>query len=450
MKHLLRIGIILAVLPAAGCQFDREQARLCENALAALEPHYRSAEILRVEMSATAEHRTILHYQVIEEDGPPAQHWIACSFAGGRLSPQRLALDSVSTDRRGELSHVRLHMLKIWLSIFPLHRSAAPADDGSQAIGALREALYFAQQIINALVPICIYAVLAVAFTLVFAILERINFAFSAMAMVGGFTTLLLITLVASIDQGARAAALLAALLGATTVAAAYGVASYAAVFRPLRTAHPQAPLVASIGLAIFIQEAARLAQGSRDRWIQPMFSQVLVMEPDAGFALSVSLGQTVSLGFAAAVIVGLFVLFARTHFGRCWRACADDPGMAKLVGVDVDRVAAQTFALSAACAAASGYLMVIYYGHASFFMGHFVGFKALAAAIVGGIGSIPGAIIGAVLIGLTETMWTAYLTLGYRDIAVFLLLAAMVIFRPNGIVGAARPLQPHGPRRSW
>ena len=450
MKRLLQIGIVLAALPTVGCQYDRGQARLCGDLLVALEPHHRTVEILRVEAPAAPEYTTILHYRVVDDSGRSGQHWIACRFAGGPLSPRRLSLDTVSTDRLGILSDVRLHMLKIWLNIFPLHRGTSATAEDAQTIEALHEGLYFVQQIINALVPICIYSVLAIGFTMVFAILERINLAFSAIAMVGGFTTFLLISLVASIDQGARATALLVALLGALSVGAGYGVASYAAVFRPLRSAHPQIPLVASIGLILLIQEAVRLLQGARDRWIQPIFSQIVVLDPAGGFALTISLGQAVSLGFAAAVIAGLLVMFAGTAFGRSWRACADDPAMAALVGVNVDRINGGTFALGAACAAAAGYLMVVYYGQANFFMGHLAGFKALAAAIVGGIGSIPGAIIGAVLIGLTETMWTAYLTPGYRDIAVFVLLTATLIFRPNGVISSARPPQAFGPRRSW
>jgi branched-chain amino acid transport system permease protein len=127
-----------------------------------------------------------------------------------------------------------------------------------------------------------------------------------------------------------------------------------------------------------------------------------------------------------------------RSRFGRAARACADDVRMAALCGVDVDRTVALTFVLGAAYAGIAGFVILLRYGGVGFYDGFLLGFKALTAAIVGGIGSIPGAMVGGLVLGLWESLWAGYLTSGYKDVAVFGLLALTLIWRPNGLLGQA------------
>jgi branched-chain amino acid transport system permease protein len=210
-------------------------------------------------------------------------------------------------------------------------------------------------------------------------------------------------------------------------------------VFRPLRATPTQVPLIAAIGLSIFLQELVRLLQGARDRWLPPVFGEPFRLAEGGAFTVHVSAGQIVILVFTAAAAGGLLALLRRSRFGRAHRACADDMRMAALLGVDVDRTIGRTFALGAACAGAAGLIVATYYGGVNFFMGYLIGFKALAAAVVGGVGSVPGAFLGGVLIAVLETGWAALFSLGYKDIAVFGALILFLILRPTGILGVDR-----------
>ena len=149
-----------------------------------------------------------------------------------------------------------------------------------------------------------------------------------------------------------------------------------------------------------------------------------------------VSPSQLALAALALAVIAGLVLLLRRSAFGRAYRACADDPGAAALVGVNVDRTTRQACVLGSVLAAVAGFVLVAHYGVVSFTMGTLLGLKALTAAVVGGIGSVPGAALGGVLIGMFESLWAGYLPGAYREVALFVVLALALAFRPDGLLG--------------
>ena len=326
----------------------------------------------------------------------------------------------------------------LWLERYEAEARSAVKEPTATTQSLLRQLLYLLQQFINAVPLSCIYGLLAIGYTLVYGIIGRINLAFGEVAMVGAYATFMGISLFVTAGGTGLALALIAVLLMAMAVGVVQGWIAERIVFRPLRRAATQAPLIASIGLAIFFQEYMRLTQGSRDRYLQPVFSEPYQLAATADFSVTMTLLQILIAALTLIVYALLWVLMQRSAFGRAHRACADDAAMAALCGVDVNRTVVCSFMLGAAYAAIAGFVMALYYGVVNFHMGYLIGFKALVAAIVGGIGSVSGAMMGGILIGMLEVFWSSYLPIAYRDIAVFGLLALFLVFRPHGVRGVS------------
>jgi len=422
-------------LAVAGCGVDRDKLRVCQWLIPAFEKNSESVEILRHEQHGSAENTVVVHYRSRDEQNRSSEHWVACWFGGTAFGSGRLALEGVSTDRRDLLSPVQFQMLQIWMRIAgpdaaPTAWERGPFDPSAS------DGLYLLQSLVNALSMSSVYVLVAIGFTLVYGAINRLNLALgeiSTLAAYGAFTG---VTVLAAAGTGWFGAGLLLVVAIALAVSALFNVVTERMVFRPLRGAFSQAPLIATIGLAIFLRELMRLTQGSRDRWLPPMTAEAYPIVGDDGFMVSISAGQVIIVALTVALCGALGLLMTRSSFGRHYRACCDDLRMAALLGVPVDRTVAATFALSAVFAGTAGVVIVLYYGTVGAYMGVVIGFKALVAAVVGGIGSIPGAIVGGVVIGLVESLWAAYLTGAYRDIVIFGLLAAMLVFRPNGLLG--------------
>jgi len=435
-----------AVLGAAvlsglvGCGADTEQARYCARLIPAFEERSETVVELGRERSprGDGESGVVIRYRFQARDGADSEHWIDCRFAGGPLGAGRLALISVATDRDGPLSPLSMQMLRIWLDVAGSQGFSPSRDPTGVAGPTLDHPSYLLQQLVNAAPVSCLYILLAVAYSLVYAVIGRINFAFGEMSTIGAYAAFFGVVLLGAMGGPPLAAALLAVMVFAVCVGAMYGLATERIVFRPLRGIGSQALLIATIGLAIALREFLRLSQGSRDRWLPPIVTDPHPIVADGTFTVAISTAQLAVL-FVTVVLCGaLLALMTRTDFGRRHRACSDDAGMAALLGVNVDRTVALTFALGSGLAAVAGTIITLYYGTVSAYMGLQIGFKALVAAIVGGIGSVAGAMLGGALIGVFETLWSAYLAGAYRDIAVFGLLAAVLVLRPTGILGTS------------
>lgn len=300
------------------------------------------------------------------------------------------------------------------------------------------EAAYVAQQALNALQVSAFYALIAVAYVLFHGMTGRFNLAFGALAMWAGY--LAVGALAAGLWRTPLPAIVLVGTVAATAAASAgvLGAVIGRMVARPLLSHPPLAMLVATIGTAVVLEEAMRIAAGSRELWVRPVLAQPLIQIDAPGFPIQVTVMQALVFGLCVGLALGLAYLIDARPFGRLWRACAQDLRMAELLGVDTGRVFAQTMLLSSAYAGAAGALIGVHYGSASFYMGFMIGAKALYVAILGGLDSMRGAFAGALLLGTFESFWSAWFPGDFRDVAVFVVLTGLLVLRPSGLFAPA------------
>jgi branched-chain amino acid transport system permease protein len=264
-----------------------------------------------------------------------------------------------------------------------------------------------------------------------------VNFAHGDVFMVSAFialVTFLVLTLWLGI--GSVALALLIVLIAAMVLTSLLNWAIERFAYRPLRGSFRLAPLISAIGMSIFLMNFVQVAQGPRNKSIPPLIPGDFVLMQEGGYAVTLSYKQLLVWCVTAVLLAAFWYVVSRTALGRAQRACEQDQKMAALLGVNVDRTISTTFIIGAALAAVAGTMYLVYYGVINFADGFTPGVKAFTAAVLGGIGSLPGAVIGGLLIGLVETMWSAYFSIDYKDVAAFSLLAITLIFLPQGILG--------------
>jgi len=306
---------------------------------------------------------------------------------------------------------------------------------------------YGLQMALDGLPLASIYALLAAAYSLIYALIGRINFAFGEIAAAGGYAAA--IAALAMVGWP-PAPLLIAAFVLAAAVASAWGFASARVVFIPLRLARGQQVLVASVGLAVFLRELLRLAQGDRSSWMSPQLNQPLALARAGDFVAVVTPMAFVVSAVTLATGLALVVIFRLSRFGRELRAYADDPLAAELMGISPAAITASAFALSGGLAGLAGASMTAAFGAVGYSLSATLTLKALTAAIIGGIGSLPGAFLGGLIVGAAETCWSAVFPIDDRDIAVYVLLTLFIALRPSGLLGQ-REAVTHNlfPRRS-
>jgi branched-chain amino acid transport system permease protein len=295
---------------------------------------------------------------------------------------------------------------------------------------------YFLQQLINGVTLGAIYGLIAIGYTMVYGIIGMINFAHGEVFMIGAFIGLSTFLLLGMAGITWAPLAILVVLVVAMVFTSVYGWSIERLAYRPLRGSHRLAPLISAIGVSIFLQNFVRITQGARVRPLPPVISDGITLVQTEGFTVSLSYVQILIIVLTVALMAAFALLIARTPLGRAQRACEQDATMAALLGIDVDRTISLTFIAGAALAAVAGVMFLIYYGVIDFFIGFLAGMKAFTAAVLGGIGSLPGAMLGGLLIGLIETFWSAYFTIEYKDVAAFSILVLVLIFRPSGLLG--------------
>ena len=297
----------------------------------------------------------------------------------------------------------------------------------------------FIQQIINGLVLGSIYALVALGYTMVYGIMGLINFAHGEVVMIGAMVALMLIKLLAGSGLPVVVIMLLA-FAAAALVCMAVGFAVERIAYRPLRRAPKLAPLITAIGISIILQNLAMLIWGRNYHSFPP----ILPTTSHEIMGASITTLQIVIVLIAAMMMAGLIVLIDRTRLGRAMRATAENPPIAQLMGVNINQIISLTFVIGSALAAVAGLMVSANYAIAHYYMGFMLGLKAFTAAVLGGIGNIPGAVLGGLLLGLIEALGAGYigdLTGGflgshYQDIFAFFVLIGVLVFRPSGLVG--------------
>jgi branched-chain amino acid transport system permease protein len=317
----------------------------------------------------------------------------------------------------------------------------------------------FLQQVINGLTAGSVYAVVALGYTMVYGIIQLINFAHGEVVMIGAMVAF---SVIGALAPGGLPAA--AVVLAGTACAipvcmlVAYGMERLA--YRPLRHAPRLAPLITAIGMSILLQHAALLV------WSRNVlaFPQIIASRSYGLLGASITNVQIAIIGLSVALMAALALLVYRTRLGTAMRATAQNPQVAGLMGIDINRVIAATFVIGAALAAIAGVMVGTYYGIAQYTMGSILGLKAFSAAVLGGIGNIPGAMLGGVLLGVVEALGAGYIGdltdlcayswlapgidacangghfilfgSNYQDVFAFLVLILVLVFRPSGLLG--------------
>jgi branched-chain amino acid transport system permease protein len=295
---------------------------------------------------------------------------------------------------------------------------------------------YFIQQLINGVTLGAIYGLIAIGYTMVYGIIGMINFAHGDVFMVGAFIALIAFLCLVAIGVTAVPLALFFVLLIAMALTALYGWTVERFAYRPLRHSFRLAPLISAIGMSIVLENYVQVAQGARVKPLPPLIAGGYTLMHKGGFTVQLSNVQIMVVVTTVVLMVIFSWLVASTRLGRDMRACEQDLKMASLLGVDVNRTISYTFVIGAALAAVAGIMHLLYYGVIDFYIGFVAGVKAFTAAVLGGIGSLPGAMLGGLLIGLIETFWAAYFSIEYKDVAAFSILVIVLIFLPTGILG--------------
>jgi branched-chain amino acid transport system permease protein len=295
----------------------------------------------------------------------------------------------------------------------------------------------FVQQLINGITLGSIYGLIAIGYTMVFGIIGMVNFAHGDVFMVSAFIALItFLILTAWLGVTSIALALVIILIVAMLLTSVVNWTIERLAYRPLRGSFRLAPLISAIGMSIFLSNFVQVAQGPRNKSIPPMIQGEFVLIDNPVYSVTLSYKQLTVWVVTAVLLLAFWWLVSKTSLGRAQRACEQDQKMAALLGINVDRTVSITFIIAAALAAVAGTMYLMYYGVVSFADGFVPGVKAFTAAVLGGIGSLPGAVIGGLLIGLVETFWSAYFSIDYKDVAAFSILAIVMIFLPQGLLG--------------
>ncbi|HCN46982.1 MAG TPA: high-affinity branched-chain amino acid ABC transporter permease LivH [Pseudomonas sp.] len=298
------------------------------------------------------------------------------------------------------------------------------------------EIYHFFQQLVNGLTIGSTYALIAIGYTMVYGIIGMINFAHGEVYMIGSYVAFIVLAGLAMMGIHSLPLLMTAAFIATIVVTSAYGYSIERVAYRPLRNSNRLIPLISAIGMSIFLQNSVLLSQDSKDKSIPNLIPGSISFGPGGAEEVLISYMQILVFVVTLIAMTGLTLFISRSRLGRACRACAEDIKMANLLGINTNNIIALTFVIGAALAAVAAVLLSMQYGVINPNAGFLVGLKAFTAAVLGGIGSIPGAMLGGLVLGVSEAFGADIFGDQYKDVVAFGLLVLVLLFRPTGILG--------------
>ncbi|TVT80578.1 high-affinity branched-chain amino acid ABC transporter permease LivH [Pseudomonas sp. H3(2019)] len=298
------------------------------------------------------------------------------------------------------------------------------------------EIYHFFQQLVNGLTIGSTYALIAIGYTMVYGIIGMINFAHGEVYMIGSYVAFIVLAGLAMLGIHSLPLLMTAAFLATIVVTSAYGYSIERIAYRPLRGSNRLIPLISAIGMSIFLQNTVLLSQDSKDKSIPNLIPGSFTFGPGGAQEVLISYMQVLVFVVTLVVMLCLTTFISRSRLGRACRACAEDIRMANLLGINTNNIIALTFVIGAALAAVAAVLLSMQYGVINPNAGFLVGLKAFTAAVLGGIGSIPGAMLGGLVLGVAEAFGADIFGDQYKDVVAFGLLVLVLLFRPTGLLG--------------
>jgi branched-chain amino acid transport system permease protein len=291
---------------------------------------------------------------------------------------------------------------------------------------------YFLKLFLSGTAKGSIYALIALGYTMVYGIVQLINFAHGEVYMIGGFTALIMGGFLSAMGLPIPLV-LLFSILAAVVYSSAFGFTIERLAYRPLRNKPRLSALISAIGISMILQNFVLLAQTEKYLSFPSYLPELAFLLPVREYINST---QLIILITTSIIMVALTLLIKFTRIGKAMRATAQDKNMAQLLGVNINQVISVTFVIGSALAAIGGVLICSYMGQINYYIGFVAGIKAFVAAVLGGIGSIPGAVLGSFILGWTETLGTGYISSDYEDAFAFIILILILILKPDGILG--------------
>ncbi|ADZ92748.1 ABC transporter permease subunit [Marinomonas mediterranea] len=291
------------------------------------------------------------------------------------------------------------------------------------------------QQLVNGLSLGSVYGLIAIGYTMVYGIIGMINFAHGDVYMVSAYITAVAIALLSFFGIESFPVIIFGTLIFTIFVTGVYGWVIERVAYRPLRGSSRLSILISAIGMSLILQNYVQLSQGAKQQGVPTLLSGAIRFDIGDGFVQITYM----KLFILVASFVGMAVLtyiIQKTKLGRMCRATQQDPKMASILGIDTDKIISTVFVIGATMAALAGVLVTLDYGGFDFYVGFIIGIKAFTAAVLGGIGSLPGAMLGGIILGLSEALFAGLISSDYKDVFSFSLLVVILIFRPSGLLG--------------